>query len=73
MLTAVIGAVGPEICVGVPPNNAAKKPRKIAPYNPALGPSPELTPKASANGRATIPAVRPPKRSPLMFKKYFFN
>lgn len=39
----------------------------MAPYRPALGPSPELTPKASAKGRATIPAVIPPKRSPLKF------
>jgi hypothetical protein len=65
ILTAVIGAVGPDICVDVPPNKAAKKLKKIAPYNPALGPRPELTPKAKANGSATIPAVNPPKRSPL--------
>ncbi len=31
MLTAVIGAVGPDICVLVPPNKAAKKLMKIAP------------------------------------------
>ena len=30
MLTAVIGAVGPEICVLVPPKSAAKKLIKIA-------------------------------------------
>ncbi len=28
MLTAVIGAVGPDICVAVPPNKAAKKLKK---------------------------------------------
>jgi hypothetical protein len=56
----------------VPPKSAAKKLINIAPYNPALGPSPELTPKASASGRATIPAVIPPKRSPLKFEKRFF-
>ena len=31
ILTAVIGAVGPDICVLVPPNIAAKKLIKIAP------------------------------------------
>ena len=31
ILTAVIGAVGPEICVFVPPKSAAKKLIKIAP------------------------------------------
>ena len=31
ILTAVIGAVGPEICVFVSPNRAAKKLRNIAP------------------------------------------
>ena len=31
ILTAVIGAVGPEIWVAVPPNKAAKKLKKIAP------------------------------------------
>jgi hypothetical protein len=59
--------------VGVPPNNAAKKLKKIAPYKPALGPSPELTPKARANGNATIPAVKPPKTSPLIFVNIFLK
>jgi hypothetical protein len=72
MLTAVIGAVGPEIWVLVPPNRAAKKLKKIAPYKPALGPSPELTPKAKAKGRATIPAVIPPNKSPLKLLNRFF-
>ena len=44
----------------------------IAPYNPALGPNPDETPKASANGSATIPAVIPPKASPLIFENKFF-
>ena len=30
-ITTVMGPVGPEICEGVPPNKAAKKPTKIAP------------------------------------------
>ena len=72
MLTAVKGAVGPEICVEVPPKKAAKKPRKIAPYNPALGPRPDETPNARAKGRATMPAVIPPKASPLILEKIFF-
>ena len=72
VLRAVIGAVGPEICVEVPPNSAAKKLMKIAPYKPALGPNPEATPKANANGRATIPAVIPPKRSPRRLEKRCF-
>ena len=41
----------------------------MAPYSPALGPRPELTPKARASGSATIPAVRPPKRSPRKCEK----
>ena len=73
ILTAVMGAVGPDIWVGVPPKKAAKKLIKIAPYRPALGPNPELKPNASASGRATIPAVIPPKKSPLKFEKSNFN
>ena len=69
MLTAVMGAVGPEIWVGVPPKKAAKKLTKMAPYSPAVGPRPELTPKARAKGRATIPAVSPPKKSPRKCEK----
>ena len=62
--TTVIGAVGPLICTGVPPNSAAKKPRAMAPYKPAMAPSSVCAPKASAKGSATMPAVTPPKRSP---------
>jgi hypothetical protein len=65
MLTAVIGAVGPEILVFVPPNKAARNPMKMAPYRPAAAPRPDCNPKARARGKATIPAVIPPKRSPL--------
>ena len=72
ILTAVIGAVGPDICVSVPPKRAAKKAIKIAPYKPALGPNPEDTPKAKAKGSATIPAVIPPNKSPLKFENNFF-
>lgn len=72
ILSAVMGAVGPEICVLVPPKRAAKKLKKIAPYNPAVGPRPEETPKASANGNAIIPAVIPPKTSPLKCENNLF-
>jgi hypothetical protein len=72
-LITVIGAVGPLICVGVPPRKAAIMPIINAPYIPAAAPNPDCTPKASANGRATMPAVRPPNKSPLMFVKSNFN
>ena len=62
--TTVMGPVGPVICVGVPPNNAAKKPTIIAPYRPGKGPNPEATPNAKARGSATTAAVNPPKKSP---------
>ncbi len=62
VMTTVIGPVGSEISVGVPPNNAAKKPTQTAPYNPATGPAPEATPKASARGKETIAVVSPPKQ-----------
>lgn len=69
-LTTVMGPVGPLICEGVPPNAAAKNPRKMAPYNPAAAPNPDCTPKANASGNATIPAVKPPKKSPLVNLKF---
>ena len=62
--TTVIGPVGPVICVGVPPNNAAKNPTIIAPYKPGNGPKPDATPNARAKGNATTAAVNPPKKSP---------
>ena len=67
--TTIIGPVGPEICEGVPPNRAAKKPTNIAPYTPAIGPAPEASPKARARGSATTPAVRPPKMSPRRWER----
>ena len=69
VITTVIGPVGSEIKVGVPPNNAAKKPTKIAPHSPAEAPAPEATPKVRAIGRAITAAVIPPKISPLTFLK----
>jgi len=72
ILRAVMGAVGPEICVFVPPKRAAKKLKNKAPYRPAEAPSPEETPNANAKGRATIPAVNPPKKSPRICLNIFF-
>ena len=60
-ITTVIGPVGPEICVGVPPKKEAKNPNMIAPYIPAVAPSPLATPNARPNGSATTAAVKPPK------------
>ncbi len=61
--------MGSEISVGVPPNNAAKKPTQIAPYRPPIGPTPEATPKARARGNETMAAVTPPKMSPRRLLK----
>ena len=58
--TTTIGPVGPETCDPVPPNSDAKKPTKMAPQIPAMGPAPDASPKARASGSATTPAVRPP-------------
>ena len=68
-LTTVIGAVGPLTCVGVPPNSAATMAMAMAPYSPAIGPSAVCAPKARASGRATMPAVSPPKKSPRRLEK----
>ena len=65
--TTVIGPVGSEISVGVPPKKAATRPMITAPQSPGPGSPVAATPKASAIGRATTAAVRPPKASPLMF------
>ena len=66
--TTVIGPVGSEISVDVPPNSAATKPIITAPQRPAAAPAPEATPKASAIGSATTAAVSPPKASPRMLR-----
>jgi hypothetical protein len=65
VITTVIGPVGSEIRLGVPPKRAAKRPTSTAPQSPAAAPAPEATPKASAIGSETTAAVTPPKRSPL--------
>ena len=58
------GAVGPEICVWVPPEIDASSPTAMAPYRPAIAPRPEATPNASESGSMTTAAVSPPKTSP---------
>jgi len=65
----VIGPVGPETCALVPPKRAANRPTQMAPYRPAMGPTPEATPNAIASGRAMIAAVIPPKTSPRRLPK----
>ena len=67
VITTVIGPVGSEINVGVPPNRAAKRPTNTAPQRPAVAPAPLATPKARAIGKAITAAVTPPKRSPRRF------
>lgn len=45
----------------------------MAPYKPATASNPLATPIASARGSATIPAVKPPKKSPRkVLKEYWF-
>ena len=63
VMITVIGPVGSEINRVVPPNSAANRPTITAPYSPACGPSPEATPKVSANGNETTAVVTPPARS----------
>ena len=70
MLTAVIGAVGPDIWVGAS-EKSCEKLIKIAPYKPALGPNPELKPNASASGKQLYHSYI--KKSPLKFEKSNFN
>ena len=43
-MATVIGAVGPEMSAGAPPNTAATKPLATALYRPAIGPAPAATP-----------------------------
>ena len=55
--------VGPDTWTCEPPMTAATRPATTAVMSPASAPTPELTPKASASGRATIPTVMPASRS----------
>ncbi len=65
VITTVMSPVGSEISVGVPPNNAAKKPTQTASYRPPIGP----TPKARARGNEITAAVTPPKILPRRLLK----
>ena len=49
--------------LGLNPLVASYGPATIAVISPASAPTPELTPKASASGRATMPTVTPAMRS----------
>ena len=62
--TTVIGPVGSEIRVGVPPKSDATRPMITAPHRPAAAPAPDAMPKARAIGKAITAAVTPPKASP---------
>lgn len=61
--TTVMAPVGPDTCRWLPPNTAATTPATMAVTSPAAAPTPEATPKPSANGRATTPTVTPASRS----------
>ena len=61
--TTTIAPVGPETWTCEPPMTAATRPATTAVMSPASAPTPELTPNASASGRATIPTVIPASRS----------
>ena len=62
--TTTMAPVGPETCTFEPPKIAATNPATIAVTSPLSAPAPELTPKASASGNATIPTVTPDSTSP---------
>ncbi len=61
--TTAIAPVGPETWNREPPSTAATTPAITAVTSPAAGPTPELTPNASASGSATTPTVSPATRS----------
>ena len=61
--TTTIAPVGPETCTFDPPKTAASRPATIAVIRPCSAVSPELTPKPSASGSATMPTVTPATRS----------
>ena len=55
--------VGPPICTLVPPSSEMMNPATMAVMMPFSGVTPEAMPKAMAKGRATMPTMRPAKRS----------
>ena len=66
--TTTMAPVGPDTCTFEPPNTAAITPAMIAVTRPLSAPAPELTPNASARGRATMPTVTPAMRSPFQVR-----
>ena len=66
--TTTIAPVGPETWMLEPPKTAATMPAITAVISPLAAPAPELTPKASASGRATMPTVTPAMRSPFQVR-----
>lgn len=62
--TTTIAPVGPDTCTCEPPKTAAITPATTAVTRPASALRPELTPKPSASGSATMPTVTPATRSP---------
>ena len=59
ILTAVIGAVGPEHCTRVPPNREVTTETRPAEIIPTVAPRPERMPKAAPRLRATKLTARP--------------
>ncbi|MCY1232670.1 hypothetical protein D9M72_451760 [compost metagenome] len=66
--TTTIAPVGPETWILEPPKTAATMPAITAVISPLAAPAPELTPKARASGRATMPTVTPAMRSPFQVR-----
>ena len=64
VMTTVIGPVGSEISVRVPPKRA-EEPDHDRPIETGLAPAPDATPKARAKGSEMTAVVNPPKRSPF--------
>jgi hypothetical protein len=63
--TTVIGPVGSEIRVGVPPNSDATRPMITAPQRPAAAPAPEAMPKANAMGKGDHGSCESAEHIPL--------
>ena len=57
--------VGPPICTLLPPRAEMTKPATMAVMIPFSGDTPLAIPKAMANGRATMPTIRPAMRSAM--------
>src|SRR5690606_6195366 len=71
--TAVIGAVGPEAWMRVPPKIDAMIGITAAPIMPANPPLPDMTPKAAPSEIAAKLTVRPAVRSAENFRQSILN